>query len=158
MIVNSYEEGKKAAAQKALDEAVLELSFKLDQAFPDKRGCFTNFIHAWAKNHFMAFESVVGISDEMWEQGKEQYIAHSVRSQCIESALMIAKECGMGQEERKMTWDTLIARNVDHRPRFIKNGDNIPWRELRMSFVCLKRTASSWYKHETVEKWMNSLK
>jgi hypothetical protein len=138
-----------------LNEALTDLLSELYELTLDKAKV-AEIVYRWSSNQFEQFSVVSSIDHEIELRGMADLKAHLVRRQVINAALEIARTCGIGEEESKMPWDRRIGRNIDYAP-YWEQRERLPFKELRLSFVCLKRKPTSWYRSESVDEWMEKL-
>ncbi len=142
-------------ANVAFKECLADLIKDLDSVLFDKARA-TEIIQRWARNNFDVYGVTSRLSMEEEELGGEGMKAHLIRAMVTKAALEIASQSGIGEEEQKMPWDERISRRKDYVPKFSQVLDT-PWKELGLSFVCLKRRPTSWYADESEESWMNKI-
>ena len=113
-------------------------------------------VERWAKNNFQEFGIAVTVDMEVEKSGGEDVKAHYVRDAVYSSAIEMASRCGLGEEEQKMPWSDKTTARRDYVPGFYEIP-GMPFKELRLSWVCLKRRPTSWYRDENAEVWMDKL-
>jgi len=141
---------------RALDETLLDLIKDLSDICIDMRK-LNDIVKQWRDNYFEEFHIVSTIDLESEERGGSDLKAHLVRHQVIEAAVGIASKCAHGREEQKMPWDERASyRNIDYAPCWTP-VETMPFKELHLSFVCLKRRPTSWYVRESEKEWLDKL-
>lgn len=140
----------------ALKQALADLVSDLYE-FTFDRGKLAVAVERWAANNFQELGISVQVDMETEKRGGEDVKAHYVRDAVISSAIEMASQCGLGEEEQKMPWSDRISARRDYVPGFYEDPAGMPFKELRLSYVCLKRRPTSWYRDESAEVWMNKL-
>ena len=141
-------------ANAALNQTLAELIKELRAVSHNYPEC-AEIVQRWAKNNFDVCGIAAHMDIEEEERGGPGLKAHLVKATVIKSAVEIATKYGIGEEEQKMPWDRVNGRR-DYVPGF-QNVTGMPFKELRLSFVALKRRPTSWYIDENAETWMNKL-
>lgn len=145
-------------AQRAFNEAKADLIRELGSLIGNVDE-MAKIVERWADNHFETFHTRAVIDNLMMKEANDSSLkAHMIRKQCIDMAVEVATKAGFGEEEIQMGWDKRVSyRNKDYRPSW-QTSEIGPFKELRLSFVVMRRMPVSWYSDETVDSWVERLK
>lgn len=139
-----------------LNEAIADLVRDLKDVKGQEKLAET--VVRWARNNFqeIGINAIISMDDEI--RGGVDLKAFQARRAVMEASLTIARDCAIGEEETLMPWDNSVShRNTDYSPAFIERKE-FPYKELRMSFFCLKRNPRSWYRfQDTPDDWLRKI-